>query len=189
MVDPDPDRRASRIAPLLNDLAATRPAKKPRKRRREQRDERRARRRERPRNREQSEDWPPLARAFALLGLSLASVAVGLALRFVVPTLLSMLSLLFGAGLRRAATQVDRAGARAQLAMRQARRHLRGQRRVDSGGADAMRVEEPGARIEEEQEEVNLRDTLSEIEQAMEEAVDEVERDLDQRRRKRKGRQ
>ncbi|MGK4001884.1 serine/threonine-protein kinase [Sorangium sp. So ce1036] len=159
MLDPDPDRRAARIAPLLAALGAPgRPhAEQPaggssgrharaaerraegREERRVREEERRARRRERRAERRaraghgapwRGLDGLPLVAA--LLGLTIARIAVGLALGVVVPTVLTLLSLVFGRVLREnAAPSVREAGRAAELALLRAMRFVRGRPPLD----------------------------------------------------------
>jgi hypothetical protein len=92
-------------------------------------DARRARRRGRPLN------GPPLA--FAILGLTLAIFVVGLVLGVIVPTVLMLLSVLFGRPLREAARSTRLAGESARKAMSQARDYLL------HGRADGVSEERP----------------------------------------------
>ncbi|XXY53901.1 serine/threonine-protein kinase [Sorangium sp. So ce269] len=158
MLEPDPDRRAARIAPLLAGLdaggappgrpragpAAERDARKAysdaRKAERDarkvyrdaRRAERRARKAEKRARRQEGhgEHWrglDGLPLVGALFGLTVARIAVGLALGVVVPTVLTLLSLVFGRVLREeAAPSVRRAGRAAQLALLRATRAVRG---------------------------------------------------------------
>jgi hypothetical protein len=159
MLDPDPDRRAPRLGPLVQQLERERregraPESRESKhdtrhdtresrhdKRRESRDERKARRRaheeERKERRERArEEWkrrrdewrrghgwrPPLIfRIVASLALLVAALAVTMALRVVVPMVLTILSLFFGRGLQRAADRVGLAGERAVKAISEAR--------------------------------------------------------------------
>ena len=74
-----------------------------------------------------------------ILGLTLAQVAVMLALRVVVPTVILILSIFFGKGMRPAARGVIEAGKRAEAAMAKARDVLRG--RPIREDASQIRVE------------------------------------------------
>jgi len=174
MVDPDPEKRASRIAPLLTQFHAAQPTSEPRHKVRRRKKRRRERREERARRRdwERVEAWPPLGRAIAVLGLSIANLAVSVALRFFVPMLLSMMSLVFGAALRRAANAVDGAGRRAQLTIGRARRRVQGRAPV--------RIQQGKARIVNE-------DPIDEALAEMEQAADEFSEELDKRIRRRGG--
>jgi hypothetical protein len=69
--------------------------------------------------------WPVLP--IALLGLTIAMIAVTIALRVIVPTVLTVLSIVFGPSLRRAAIEVSQAGRRAGGALDQARSAVRGE--------------------------------------------------------------
>jgi serine/threonine protein kinase len=134
MLEPDPDRRANAIGPLLDRLREERP--KPREERRtegrsryekrqQERDERRERRRER-RSHRRGRGLPwPIALVFTL-GLTVAMIAVGLALQVVVPMVLLMLSLFGIPRMREAARSVREAGTRATAAMQEGRRRVQG---------------------------------------------------------------
>jgi hypothetical protein len=120
MLEPDPDRRATSIRPLLRGLdvseqrhrgpppgATTSPPH--------------ATGRERPPDLESVDfgepaehaSLPPFVPLALRFGLLVARLAIALALGFAVPALLALLSLVFGAGLRRAAHSVRRVGVRA----------------------------------------------------------------------------
>jgi hypothetical protein len=139
MLEPDPDKRPTRIAPLLAQAPAPAPsprrertrdrgrdrlrdeirdrvheAKREAKRaRREMRDERRAARR--------PTRLPWIIALVFVLGLTVAQIAVVLALRVAVPIVLTLLSIVFGRGLRDAAGAVSTAGTRASEAIARAR--------------------------------------------------------------------
>lgn len=135
--------------------------------RRARRDERRARREARHAGRDAAraiERWQgrrrpgrpapfPVSLAM-ILGLTLAQLALVVALRLVVPTVLTFLSVFFGAGLRRAARQVSEAGQRAFDSVGRAKRVVtRGEAEEE---ADEVRVrfvdeaETPRVRVEGE---------------------------------------
>jgi hypothetical protein len=137
MLEPDPERRAQRIAPLLDRLQESRPRPHVEarsegdaryERRQRERDERRERRREsREKRRERHArglPWP--VAVMFMLGLTVAMVAVGLALQWVVPTVLLMLSLFGIPRMREAARKVREAGGRANEAMQEGRRRIQG---------------------------------------------------------------
>jgi hypothetical protein len=87
---------------------------------------------------------PPVP--FLLLGLQVAILVVGVVLCFAVPTLLALLSLVFGRGLREAAHNVRRAGLRAQESMREAQARLLGRGDAAASGEreDDQAEEQPG---------------------------------------------
>ncbi|WP_433929733.1 serine/threonine protein kinase [Sorangium cellulosum] len=155
MLEPDPERRAARIAPLLAELdAGGAPPERPRaghaaagaterEARKAYRDarkvyrdarkaERRARKEEQRARRQEGGSTPwrgldGLPLVGAMFGLTVARIAVGLALGVIVPTVLTLLSLVFGRVLREeAAPNVRRAGRVAQLALLRAMRAVRG---------------------------------------------------------------
>jgi serine/threonine protein kinase len=129
MLDPDPDRRASRVElpqesrvsrDMRRDRDVTRRARK--EARRQARRERRAQRWQRRRRRH-----PPVPILFVmLLALALARVVVSLVMFVAVPLLLGLLSLVFGRGLREAAQRVRVAGGRAYDALDRAAQHQQG---------------------------------------------------------------
>ena len=217
MLEPDPDRRATRIGPLLAGLDAGRSVPPPRRTETRSRDrgrdpewaevatmgqdlgrkirdkierevrrnveqaargdrhaernaarraklaERRARRQA---NRAARRDgWDPnrappwFVIVILSLGLTVAQIAVALALGVIVPTVLYALSLIFGRSLRDAAQNVSAAGVRARAAIRRARGEIRGQRSEPSEGAAS---EESGsaegrARVEPGEEDPRVR--------------------------------
>jgi hypothetical protein len=195
MLEPDPDRRATRIGPLLEGtddrsrderhpadawadvgraavdvgrvavdavqaaVASSRQARRDAKEaaRAARREARRARREaRRARRRRRMEELPLGVHLLFTVGLALAQVAVALALNVIVPLVLTLLSVVFGKGLRRAAHAVRGAGERAQAALGESREDLRGVRVAtsrDAGGPPGVRVQvEPGARERERRE-------------------------------------
>jgi hypothetical protein len=184
MVEPDPDRRARRIGPLLSGLSAVSepPAKEPpaaragATRRRSRRAERQARRAAKSQHRaevraEALSQLPPIIRSLMRLGLALASLAVWAALDVVVPIVLTMLSLLFGGALLRAAANVRRAGRRARAAMALARRHVSEAAR--SASPSPSRPTEPrgSEALRKERFEAEIEGAVRELEDAVDEAV------------------
>ncbi|AUX47187.1 protein kinase [Sorangium cellulosum] len=180
MLEPDPDRRAARIAPLLEGLGgggappersrAGEPAGGPAGRKEERRgrkEERRARKRERKEERRARkhgyrvrpvrglEGLPLVA---ALFGLTVARIAVGLALGVIVPTVLTLLSIVFGRVLREnAARGVRSAGRAAERALLRAIRVVRGRPPVDDAGDADPRDEGAAGRVRVEDQEVGGR--------------------------------
>src|SRR5262249_7933552 len=130
MLEPDPERRATRIAPLLVTLDGPeqRESKRERKRdkrerNREEREQRRRERaiehtvrRERSGARARFVPWP--IRLMFAFGLGVAYAAVLFALGVIVPLVLRTLAIVFGRPLRNAANAVANAGrlARARIA-------------------------------------------------------------------------
>jgi len=147
MLVPDPDARAKEIAPLLSGLegrgrssgAASEPPAREALRRghegregrhalrrleREARHEERRQRREAARRERPPAMLPALVLLVVLLALTVAEIAVTLALRVAVPTVLTILSIFFGEGLRRAAANTRTAGKVAAAAIGRTRRAL-----------------------------------------------------------------
>ncbi|WP_437981891.1 serine/threonine protein kinase [Sorangium sp. So ce117] len=192
MLEPDPDRRAARIAPLLSGLEAGgarpetaragEPAERgPRKeekraRKDERKEEKRARKEERRARRH--EGRPSLDRGLvglplvaALFGLTVARIAVGVALGVIVPTVLTLLSLVFGRVLReKAAPNVRRAGRVADLALRRATRVVRGHPAPDDA---AQRGQAAAARVRFEEQEAPGRSRIHDGDVALDEELDE----------------
>jgi hypothetical protein len=167
MLEPDPDRRATSIAPLLSapsreprsqrappdawrDAVSAAVASSRHARRAARREAKRARRWARREERRLRGDSVPVGvHVLFGLGLTVAHVVVSLALNVVVPLLLTLLSLLFGRGLRRAAHAVRLAGDRAVAAIDESRADLgrgwapppaRTGVRVDPDGGRRVRV-------------------------------------------------
>jgi serine/threonine protein kinase len=182
MLEPDPDRRATRLRPLIGmgrrettegpANAEPRPTSKgPAKAQKAQQEDPWDFKRDRQEHRHESRELrrqlkrdvralaresrrmqrdrghsalPGLFLAFAILGLSIAELAVLIALKAVVPTMLVILSVFFGKGLRVAAWRVANAGTTAGEALRRAKDVVRGQQ----AAADSARLRvDPGIRI------------------------------------------
>ncbi len=126
MLDPDPDRRPSRIEPVLSKLDQRAPDRAPeprhRDRKRERRETRRAQRAARRRGRGRRPFVGPIALVFSLAFL-VGMAAVWLATQVVVPAVLRILATFFAPrGLRAAADAVREAGAAALHGMHRSRR-------------------------------------------------------------------
>jgi hypothetical protein len=119
MLEPDPDRRAPRIAPLLVELAADPRAPRPRRRAAKSR----ARRRRLVPGQELMAN--PILVALLLVGLWAASIATWALFELLLPLVLLALSIAFGPTLRRAAASSRRSGRTARVALARARRALR----------------------------------------------------------------
>lgn len=171
LLEPDPDQRPTRILPLLaevslelpaGDRERARPDKKLSRKKERRRAKREARRRKRKRR-----GVPPLVVPMVVIALSVARVAVSVTMRAAVPTLLMLMSLVFGDGLKRAARAVNRAGVAADEAIERATRRVFGKE------ADA-----PGVRIEPA-EEARIgdvgREALDDVDAALEEVAEELE--------------
>ena len=161
MLDPDPDRRPSRIAPLLAQFDSRRSRVDPapasdryaggrRQRREARRQARRQGREARRRNRHSGWAPWPIRLAFSLLFLALI-LAVTIATQVVIPLALSLLSLFFARqALRSAAGSVRDAGQRAVQSIRRTGREFGEQ---DRGEEIRARVEEEGptrARVQQD---------------------------------------
>jgi hypothetical protein len=159
--------------------------------RRRRREERHARRREQRAVRRAASPldriggWPPLFTVFAVIGLSLARLGVSLTLRVLVPIVLTVLSVVFGRGLIKAAREVRRAGRSASRVLKVAQDRVRGRPpgpaedakvRVEVGPEHQEQERVKGARIEEREAEEEMREALGEIEQAVQEAQSEARR-------------
>jgi hypothetical protein len=123
MVEPDPDRRAQRIAPLVTDgspgpRAGPVDFGEPEHHARPSR----ARRGAHARHSHAREPFPFAVVLLFTIGLFVARAAVSLTLRVFVPVLLTLLALLFGPALRKAARAVADAGRRASFALDRALR-------------------------------------------------------------------
>jgi tRNA A-37 threonylcarbamoyl transferase component Bud32 len=188
MLEPDPDKRPAAIGPGLIELERGSRASprapspqgpeqgrrdRPRDReekRREKREARRERRdlammewqRERERRGRQAVGrLPGLVMVVVMLGLTLAQVAVTVALRVAVPLAFTLLSLVFGKGMRRAGGSVSDAGKIAVDAIGRARDAVGGRRREErvrvateagSAAAPGVRIAADDAEAEREQQ-------------------------------------
>ncbi|WP_437732347.1 serine/threonine protein kinase [Sorangium sp. So ce1335] len=216
MLEPDPERRAARIAPLLAGLdAGGAPAERPRAgsaagpsaerdaraayrdarkaerearrayrdarkaERRARKEEKRARRREGPSAPWRGLDGLPLVAA--LFGLTVARIAVGLALGVIVPTVLTLLSLVFGRVLREeAAPSVRKAGRVAELALLRAMRAVRGRPAGPAPDGAAQQGQGAGdgpARVRVDEPEAPGRSRFHDDLDAELEALDDLEAD------------
>jgi hypothetical protein len=155
MLQPDPTRRASRIAPLLEGRAERRREAPERYRdatdrsvgRRERRKARRqARRIERAaRRRQRGQHGVPFPFSlFLALAFTLGIVAVSIATQLVAPLVLLILSPVFGKRLAEAAGVVRDGGRTAIGAMRRSRAWLRGESFASDGGGAAPEQQYPG---------------------------------------------
>lgn len=193
LLEPDPDKRPTRILPILAELALELPRDEVpvrvderatrSERRRAKREKRQRRRAPRPRPRR---GVPPLVVPIVVIALSLARVAVSVTMRAAVPTLLMLMSLVFGDGLKRAARAVSRAGVVADEAMHRATRRVFGRDPEPEEAAGGARIEDVPAR-EARIGDVG-RDALDDVDAAIEEAAEEIEALRDRRsKRQRRG--
>ncbi|HVK63739.1 MAG TPA: serine/threonine-protein kinase [Polyangium sp.] len=206
MLEPDPDKRAGRLAPLLAKLGEA-PSKKADKHttkseaKAERKAERKAEKEERRAERweEKQERWAreyesdagsdvipgPIA-GFILFGLMVAQLAVLVGVRVITPFVLQTLSLFFGKALREAAANVNEAGKKAHAALERAKGVIR--RR-----AEDLRDEGPRIGVQDGSDpntskrvRVDARDTTDapEDERLAEEEAAEAEREGRQRKRR-----
>jgi hypothetical protein len=156
MLEPDPDKRASSVAEALEQGGArvsSPPSRKSERKeerraiRESERDERKARkalRRERAHTHRRA---PFLVWTLAGLAILVARVAVWAAVGVVTPVALVLLSMIFGASLRRAATRCSEAAGRANARMKRAERWLAGKELVgEDEPPEAWREEEKKAK-------------------------------------------
>jgi hypothetical protein len=159
MLDPDPDKRASSVAEAIargsGGSSGARPSSTPppRRSRREERADRRAARdadrdarkeakrarRRRPRGDRVRRPTPFPLRVVAWLALLIARLAVWFAVGVFVPVLLSVLSIVFGQALQRAAAACRRGAERAGSAMERASHRMT----EDDDGDDDEEAEQP----------------------------------------------
>lgn len=130
LLEPDPDKRASRVLPLLDRSFAGRSGRARRAAPKEQSadavDEAATEPEPAPlRQPPRGEPLPPFVLVILLLGLAIARVAVRIPVGVFVPMLLVLLGVLFGDGLRRAAQRVRLASRRADEALKRAARKVR----------------------------------------------------------------
>ena len=122
-----------------------------------------------------------------VIALTVARIAVMVSLRVVVPTLLTLLSLLFGPGLKKAAKAVGRAGVAADRGMHRATQRVLGNSSKKQKGADEMRVEvDPPARVQVSDAISNAQDEVS---AALEEVAEEIEALRDKPKKKKRHRE
>ena len=186
MLNPDPDSRAASIDEALALLHEAPPAPPRREeppgqerrndkpKRSEGRAEARERKRERKREaREHKRRRRELARArrppfvprvVGQLGIFVALVAVWLTIGLAVPLVLLILSLVFGASLRRAALVTRRAAARSTLSLRSTASWLAGHRKDEAVLPDRVRVGDEPERVRVESERAEGDDDEAESE-------------------------
>jgi hypothetical protein len=139
MLDPDPDTRASSIAEALTRGGASPEQKAEREpERRSRKAHRKSRRARRARD---ERDTPFAVRVVVWLALLVARVAVWLAVGIVVPLLLTVLSFVFGTGLRRAARACHDAANRAVAAMARSSQRVAGEEPDEAEPAARVRVD------------------------------------------------
>jgi hypothetical protein len=209
MVEPDPDRRAARIGPLLAELdRAAPPPQGPRasheprrgsdapwghaRDRRELRHEQHTLRKEMRRELEalsregkrfergrREQAIPAIVLLVMVLGLSIAQFSVMLALRLVVPAILMILAVIFGKGMRNAAQQVAASGKTAGETLARAKGFV--QRRAVTEASARLRVD-PGEEGASGVRSAGTKDS-AEVEAEAELAADEEERAKGPKRR------
>jgi len=204
MVNPDPDRRASRIGPLLEELrqAAPTPRAAPHhhthqsrsERRRTKREERRRRRTRRRAHRASRamRDVPVFVLPFLVVAVVLLRVGMTIVFQVALPLVLTLLSLLFGRGLRERGRDLAAAGQQLDESLGQlqtsiaSRSSPKGEReprvRVEPDVPTAARfeVDAPKARRIEPDD---LEGAVEDIEASVEQMFDELQTSLSGRRR------
>jgi hypothetical protein len=206
MLEPDPDQRAARIGPLLDAAVSSRGRDGGREARRSRppatwgdvvetavkssrraaralrREAKRARREaRRERRRLRGESMPFVLQLLFGVALTVAHIAVTVALHVVVPLLLTLLSVFFGKGLLRAAEAVRAAGETAGGAIDEVRADLTGGR--DRAGAERLRVDTPEGAAQGPRVRVDAPPPRDATEEEDEEADDDAG---DERSRRRK---
>ncbi len=121
LLEPDPDKRPTALAPLLARLSSAPPGPGP-----SQRPPHGRARAADPALDRPSEGLPFPIWLLMVIGLTIARAAVFMALGVFVPTLLTLLSIFFGRGLRLGARAVQSASVRADQALERATRVVRG---------------------------------------------------------------
>jgi hypothetical protein len=183
LVEPNPDVRPTRILPLLEQLTLDEPPPKHQSRRGRRRDRRRERKREQKRRRNErrperatnTSPLPGLVIPIVVVALSLARIAVLIALRVIVPTFLTLLSLVFGPGLKRAARAVRQAGVVADRGIHRATQVVVGRPRDEEDGTAGkarIYVDEAPGRVEVREAMTSAQD---EVNAALEEVAEEIE--------------
>jgi serine/threonine protein kinase len=196
MLEPDPDRRAKSITPLLRELQAApfsdhdpwqghgRP---PRNRKRE-------RERHRNRHRSRGAHGPPGVDAvlanpalvtLVLIALSIARLAVWTLFEFLLPVWLTLISIVAGRGPRRAAAHLARVGQEGRQGLRRASQRVRERAEEVAARRYAARVSDPRIRIEATTPRARIDDELEE-QDIDREIDDEIIEDLEARRRSRR---
>ena len=129
MLEPDPDRRAARVTPLVGEFSGgTGRSSSP------------------PTARETSPFTNPLLILLVILALFVARISTGVVFRFLVPVLLTLLSIILGGGLRQVASRMRRYAQRSDEGMKRAIEVARGrteQRSPRNRGTERARVETP----------------------------------------------
>jgi len=195
MLNPDPDERASSIAPLLTGLSLDEeddPAGgEPPPRIRFEPDLPASDRYYSTQQQEPSADpappepldLPPLVRVLFVLGLSVARIVVAAVLGLAAPVLLSVLALLFGKGLNRAAEQVRQVASKVNrdLARATTRVHGRSQRH---GHGRHQRIETDVASTPGGDKKTVIDEAVEELEASMEQLDEEISERHEKRRRR-----
>jgi hypothetical protein len=160
LLEPDPDKRAQSLGPGLATLGRApeperkRPSREDRHAQRHaERDRRRAERdayREARLAGRERDPLPGIVLMLVTFGLIVAEIAVTVALRVIVPVVLTVLSVVFGKGMRRAADTVSDAGKRATAAIRRTRADEVRIRVEQEAEAPRLRIGATGADDEEE---------------------------------------
>jgi hypothetical protein len=175
MLEPDPDRRATEVAPLVAELAPPRGASTPHGANPSwtpgsSRSSSSSRNSRDSRNSRGSHGHRPHAKPLVpssilmlvlVVGLVIARFSTGALFRIFLPILLTLLSIFFGGGLRRAAAHMRHIGEQGDEGIRRALDVVRGRRERRSQhpneGRQRMRVEDEDDAAEELDEDVHQR--------------------------------
>jgi len=181
MLEPDPDRRARSITPLLAELRDPYAGEAPRRRPRHQRHKHRDRRRGRHRARRPGADVDgflasPIFISLVLIALSLARVAVWALFEFLLPFWLTLVSIIAGPGPRRAAARLVRSGERGREGLRRASQRIRERSQELAAGQHAVRASEPRVVVEEPRVRIDDSPDYEEIDEDLESEADEQPR-------------
>lgn len=206
MVTPDPDQRASAIGPLLTELRAAPPRQPQRahqhpsppamsraERRRARRREKRQRRAERRARRasQMTSNLPFFVLPLLVLIVVLLRVALTLGLQLALPAALTVLSLVFGRGLRDRAKDIIGVGRQLDENLARLQATIASPTEVTTA-PEQVAAQAPPARIEAEPEKKRRRiapgeveEAVEELEASMEEMFEELQTELSGRRRRR----
>jgi hypothetical protein len=172
MLEPDPDRRARSITPLLAELRDPWASTPSRRQRRQHKHRHRERRRARARARRRGAGVDgflasPVFISLVLIALSLARLAVWALFEFLLPFWLTLVSVVAGPGPRRAAAGLVRVGQEGREGLRRASQRIRERSQEVAARQYAVRVSQP--EIDAEEPRVRIEDAeFEEIDEEME---------------------